>query len=551
MARKTSKINKLLANQEVSSEILTLKREVSFKGLIPLLLFVILFIICGIVLDCLKYQIFSKHNPMGFYLVFAPIIILVPIIIGFIIINGDFNLKLKAFLKGSSDHNILLMVFIYLLSGMFSQLMTTIGASSAIGNLGFKIIPPSILVGGVFIISAVISTAMGTSVGTIVAFGPIAFGMAKEAHINPAMIGGALLCGAMFGDDLSLISDTAIASCRTQNVEPRKRFLFNFKILLIPALIAIVLYFTLTYLKDAQSHAQTWIWWKALLTILPFIIVLISALAGVNVFIVLILGTLMALIIGFSLNQFNYWVLPNSSDLTTNYLPNLSPALMTNGSFDPNGHLLSGVDKFLVAMDAMKNGMINMNEIIFLALFTGGLAGLSELSGGVEWAIQKINKAIKGKKSAQFGIAMLTSVSDIALANNTIAIIIAGPVAKKIRETHQLNKNKIAAFVSIFPAVFQGLIPYGAQMLMLVGLANSYVDATTPAISFLDVWTYSWYLYLLFAFAMLFIIFSSWERILTYPFGTKFKQFWLKILRINKKQQASKEEDSKKSNPND
>ena len=248
MARKTSKINKLLANQEVNSEILTLKTGSFFKGLIPLLLFVGLWI----VLNCLKYQFFFKHNPMEFYLVFAPIII------GFII-NGDFNLKLKTFLKGSSDHNILLMVFIYLLSGMFLQLMTTlmttIGASSTIGYLGFKIIPPNILVGGVFIISAIISTTMGTSVGKIVAFGPIALVMAKEVHINPAMIRGALLCGAMFGDDLSLISDTAIAFCRTQDVEPSKRFLVNFKILLIPALIAIVLYFTLTYLKDAQSHA--------------------------------------------------------------------------------------------------------------------------------------------------------------------------------------------------------------------------------------------------------------------------------------------------------
>lgn len=227
MPKKQKKVEKLLQEQTLTTNLLDLKKEVSFRDLVPLLLFVILFILVGIILDIFKQEIFSKNNPMGFYLIFAPIIILIPTIIGFLIIKGNFTTKLNAFLKGSADQNILIMVFIYLLSGSFAQLMNTIGASSAIAFLGFKVIPPAILVGGVFLISAIISTAMGTSVGTIVAFGPIAFGMAAQANLNLAMVGGALLCGAMFGDDLSVISDTAIASCRTQDVTPQSRFLFN------------------------------------------------------------------------------------------------------------------------------------------------------------------------------------------------------------------------------------------------------------------------------------------------------------------------------------
>ena len=529
MKKKQKKVEKLLQEQTLTTNLLDLKKEVSFRGLVPLLLFVMLFILVGIILDIFKKEIFSKNNPMGFYLIFAPIIILIPTIIGFLIIKGNFTTKLNAFLKGSADQNILIMVFIYLLSGSFAQLMNTIGASSAIRNIGFKVIPPAILVGGVFLISAVISTAMGTSVGTIVAFGPIAFGMASQANLNLAMIGGALLCGAMFGDDLSIISDTAIASCRTQDVTPQSRFLFNWKILLFAAIITIILFFTVTYVKDAKVNSETWIWWRALLTILPFLVVLVVALCGVNVFIVLISGIFCAIIVGFSLSQFNQWVTA-TGDLTSSYLPSLTPARMLNGNLNPTGHLLSGLDKFLVATDAIKSGMLSMAEIAFLALFTGGLAGLSELSGGLEWATAKINQRIKGKKSAQFGIATLTSVADIALANNTIAIIVVGPMVKEIRQKYDLNKNKVAAFVSIFPAVFQGLIPYGAQMLILVSMANNYVGVNQMTISFLDVWKYAWYLYLLFFSAIIFITFNRLERYLT-------ASWWKGITKIFRKKQ--------------
>ncbi len=268
-----------------------------------------------------------------------------------------------------------------------------------------------------------------------------------------------------------------------------------------------------------------------MLTILPFLVVLVVALCGVNVFIVLISGIFCAIIIGFSLSQFNQWVTA-TGDLTSSYLPSLTPARMLNGNLNPNGHLLSGLDKFLVATDAIKSGMLSMAEIAFLALFTGGLAGLSELSGGLEWETAKINQRIKGKKSAQFGIATLTSVADIALANNTIAIaiiIVVGPMVKEICQKYDLNKNKVAAFVSIFPAVFQGLIPYGAQMLILVSMANNYVGVNQMTISFLDVWKYAWYLYLLFFSAIIFITFNRLERYLTASWWKGItKIFWKK-----------------------
>ncbi|WP_425380542.1 hypothetical protein [Spiroplasma endosymbiont of Stenodema calcarata] len=171
------------------------------------------------------------------------------------------------------------------------------------------------------------------------------------------------------------------------------------------AIITIILFFTITYVKDAKVHNEIWIWWRTLLTILPFIIVLAVALSGVNVFIVLISGIFSAIIIGFSLSQFNQWV-TTTGELTSSYLPTLTPARMLNGVLNPSGHLLSWIDKFLVATEAIKTGMLSMAEIAFLALFTGGLAGLSELSGGLEWATAKINQKIKGKKVRNLGLQL-------------------------------------------------------------------------------------------------------------------------------------------------
>lgn len=304
-------------------------------------------------------------------------------------------------------------------------------------------IPPQYITAGIFIITSFISTATGTSVGAIVAIAPIALELSTKANVPLAIILSAVMSGAMFGDDLSMISDTTIAATRTQGCLMKDKFKANISIAIPAAVLALILFLVFgrpETIVTAQYYDYS------IIKILPYIFVLVLSLLGINVFIVLTGGILFSGIVGIMTDSFTW--LQFTKEIYT--------------------------------------GFINMNEIFILSLLTGGLATMVTKAGGVEWILQKIQKMITGKKSAQFGIGILVALTDFAVANNTVAIIINGPLAKKISEEHKLDNRRVAGILGIFSCIAQGIIPYGAQMLILIGFTKG---ALTP----FDVIPLLWY----------------------------------------------------------
>lgn len=304
-------------------------------------------------------------------------------------------------------------------------------------------IPPQYITAGIFIITSFISTATGTSVGAIVAIAPIALELSTKANVPLAIILSAVMSGAMFGDDLSMISDTTIAATRTQGCLMKDKFKANISIAIPAAVLALILFLVFgrpETIVTAQYYDYS------IIKILPYIFVLVLSLLGINVFIVLTGGILFSGIVGIMTDSFTW--LQFTKEIYT--------------------------------------GFINMNEIFILSLLTGGLATMVTKAGGVEWILHKIQKMITGKKSAQFGIGILVALTDFAVANNTVAIIINGPLAKKISEEHKLDNRRVAGILGIFSCIAQGIIPYGAQMLILIGFTKG---ALTP----FDVIPLLWY----------------------------------------------------------
>lgn len=335
------------------------------------------------------------------------------------------------------------MCIIYLLAGAFAGVSKAMGGVESTANLGLTFIPPQYITAGIFIITSFISTATGTSVGAIVAIAPIALELSTKANVPLAIILSAVMSGAMFGDDLSMISDTTIAATRTQGCLMKDKFKANISIAIPAAVLALILFLVFgrpETIVTAQYYDYS------IIKILPYIFVLVLSLLGINVFIVLTGGILFSGIVGIMTDSFTW--LQFTKEIYT--------------------------------------GFINMNEIFILSLLTGGLATMVTKAGGVEWILHKIQKMITGKKSAQFGIGILVALTDFAVANNTVAIIINGPLAKKISEEHKLDNRRVAGILGIFSCIAQGIIPYGAQMLILIGFTKG---ALTP----FDVIPLLWY----------------------------------------------------------
>lgn len=288
-------------------------------------------------------------------------------------------------------------------------------------NFGLSIIPPGLILPGIFIIAAFVATAMGTSMGTIAAVAPIAADMAVKAHLPLAVAVGAVVGGAMFGDNLSMISDTTIAATRTQGCAMKDKFIMNFKIALPAALLTIILMIIFGVSGQIPAGLQ-----YNVLKIFPYLAVLILALVGMNVFLVLILGILLAGVIG-----------------------------LADGSFT----LIGFTQKIY-------EGFGSMQEIFILSLLIGGLAALITKEGGIDYLLDAIRRRIKSVKGAELGIGALVSVADICTANNTVAIVITGPMAKKISDENGVDPRRSASMLDIFSCVWQGIIPYGAQLLL-------------------------------------------------------------------------------------
>ena len=336
--------------------------------------------------------------------------------------------KMNIFCKGAGDSNIILMVIIFLLAGAFSSIAKAMGGVDSTVNLSLSILPSNLLVTGLFIIGCFISVSMGTSVGTIAALAPIGLGISEKTGIPVALVMGAVVGGAMFGDNLSMISDTTIAAVRTQGCELKDKFKVNFLIVLPAAIITAIL---LTVVTSGYSTTLNDNYNYELIKVLPYLLVLVGALCGVNVFALLGSGIIFASIVG----------------------------LLTN-SFDIFG-----------LIEAISGGISGMYELSLLAITIGGVVSLIKFNGGIDYVLYFITSKINSKKGAEFGIAALVSVIDLCTANNTIAIVAAGPLAKDIADKYDIDKRKTASILDIFSSCWQGIIPYGAQLLTAAGVA--------------------------------------------------------------------------------
>ena len=385
-------------------------------ALVPFVVFLILFIGSGIVLD-------------DFYA--FPVIVAITISsIVAILMNRKETLakKIDIFNKGAGNSNVMLMVLIFLLAGAFSETAKGMGAIDATVNFALSVVPQNLLVVGLFIIACFISLAMGTSVGTIVALAPIGLGIGEQTDISLPLLMATIIGGAMFGDNLSFISDTTIASVRSQGAEMKDKFKVNFLIVLPAAIVTCIIIAVLTIDTSAQVQYASFEWYK----IVPYIFVIVFALIGLNVFTVLASGIALAGVIG----------------------------------------LIDGSYSVMSFVQAIGTGMSGMFEMAFLAILIGGMVEVIRYNGGIDFIVHIATRKIKSKRDAEFAMAGLVSLTDLSTANNTIAIMTAGPLAKNIAEQYDIEPRKSASIIDIFSCVVQGIIPYGAQFLVAASVAG-------------------------------------------------------------------------------
>lgn len=348
-----------------------------------------------------------------------------------------FQEKVAIISKGIGEENIVTMCLIFLAAGAFSGSIKAAGGVESTVNLGLSIMPSSIAVVGLFIIGCFISISMGTSVGTITAMAPIGVGIAEKTGIPLPICMGAIVCGAMFGDNLSMISDTTIAAVRTQGCEMKDKFRENFFIVLPAAVITAVIFFIIARgnagIIDDDLSFQ-------IIKVIPYLVVLIGALIGINVFIVLITGTVLSLIVGV------------------------------------------GTGAFAVSemFQKMGDGITGMYDITVISIIVAAIVALVKEHGGIEYILNVIKKRINGERGGEFGISILALLVDCCTANNTVAIVMAGPIAKEISEEFKVSPKRSASLLDIFASVGQGMIPYGAQLLAAASLSGLTPIAIMP-----------------------------------------------------------------------
>ena len=422
--------------------------KISAKALIPFLIFIALYLITGLILQV-------RGVEMAFYQLPAPIAVFVAIIAAFFLFEGSIEDKFDTLVSGCGDSNIIIMCLIYLLAGAFSSLAKASGGVDSVVNLGLSFIPSGFLTAGVFLIASFISIATGSSVGTITALGPIAVGLADTSGISLAQMLGTLVGGAMFGDNLSIISDTTIAATRSQGCDMKDKFKMNAKIA-IPAAILTMILLLIFASPETKTHPTDLTY--DLLSIIPYLFVLIVALMGVNVFVVLT-GAI-----------------------------GLSSALL----------LLKG-SSIIDISQIIWEGFTGMFEIFLLSMLIGGLSKMVADEGGINWIISKIKIFAKGVRSGELGIGALVSLADICVANNTVAIIISGPIAKKMSREFGIDPRRSASLLDTFSCVFQGIIPYSAQVL----IAASF---TGGALAPFELIPFFWYQFILGILALISIL---------------------------------------------
>lgn len=391
--------------------------------------------------------------------------VLVPGLIASIVAIGfnykkTFNENLNIFCKGAGDNNIILMCFIFVLAGAFAEVAKTMGAVESTVNLGLSILPSNVLIAGLFLISSFIAISLGTSMGTIAAMVPIALGIADKTGINLPLVVGSVVGGAMFGDNLSMISDTTIAATKTQGCDMKDKFKTNFKVVLPAAIITIILYSFLGRGTGTIVGSNEY----ELIKVIPYVGILVAALFGVNVILVLTGGIVLAGGIG----------------------------------------IFTGSMTIQLLFDSISKGIAGMSELIIISLMIGGIVELIKENGGIDYILGTITRRIKTKKGAELGIGALVSLIDVCTANNTIAILTVGPIAKDISDEYQLEPRRVAGILDMFSCAFQGVIPYGAQLLSAASLV---------AISPFSIMKYLFYPYLMGISAIIFIVIFSHRKI--------------------------------------
>lgn len=344
--------------------------------------------------------------------------------------STKFSLKerIDIYGQGASTPNLLLMLWIYVLAGAFSQSAKGMGSIDTTVNLALNILPPSMILPGLFVTACFISISIGTSVGTVVTLVPIAAGIATQTNSNVALLTAVIVGGAYFGDNLSFISDTTVVATQTQGVRMKDKFKVNLMIVVPAVVVVLAVYAFMGFGMQAPTHVgQT-----DLFKVIPYLAVLVTAVCGLNVMAVLVLGIALCGIIG-----------------------------VLGGSYDFYGWL-----------NALGNGIVGMGELIIIAMMAGGMLEIIKVNGGIDYIIEKLSGRIRGKRGAEFSIAALVSLVNLCTANNTVAILTVGNIAKQISEKFGIDPRKTASILDTFSCTIQGIIPYGVQILLAAGLAH-------------------------------------------------------------------------------
>lgn len=446
-------INKYNKTDEMRQPMIYKQRDKGGLALLPFIIFIVIYLGAGIYFQHLGVK-------MAFYQFPSVTAMFLAVIAAFCMGDEGLTFKFGVFSRGAGNENVMTMLMIYILAGAFSAVAAAMGGRDSVVNLGISLIPVQFLTVGMFIISAFMGTATGTSMGTVASIVPIAAGVAVKSGISEPLMVVACVGGAMFSDNLSMISDTTIAVTRTQGCELKDKFRVNFRVnfrIALPAALLTIGIFLFTGRPDSVPDIQNLNY--NLLAVIPYVTVFGLALLGANVFLVLTSGIFLAGFIGIA-----------SSDMTVI-------------SFAQN----------------IWEGFTSMNEAFFLALFCGGISELISYYGGIDWLINKFNHMIRGSRSAQLCIAALVSIVDCATANNTVAIIITGGVAKNIADEYHVDSRISASLLDIFSCVLQGIIPYGAQLLTAAALASQ----NGAMLSSIEIIPHMWYCWLLGLFGLL------------------------------------------------
>lgn len=389
------------------------------KGILalsPLIVFVVLYLVTSVV-------------ARDFYKVPITVAFLISSIYAVIVTGkGTLNDRVNAFCKGAGTPNIMLMLIIFILAGAFASTAKGMGSIDATVTLTLSILPKSMILAGLFVASCFISLSIGTSVGTIVALVPIAAGLATQTGSNVAFLTAIVVGGAFFGDNLSFISDTTIMATKTQGCKMSDKFKANIYIVLPAAITVLCVYIIMGQNTGQPTNMHAINPWK----VMPYLIVLATAVAGMNVMAVLTLGIVICAVIG-----------------------------IIDGSYD-----------IYSLMGAMGEGILGMSELIIVTMLAAGLLEMISKAGGIQYIIEKMTRHIHGKRGAELSMGSLVALVGICTANNTIAILTVGDISRQIAEKYGIDPRKAASILDTYSCFMQGMIPYGAQMLIAAGLAE-------------------------------------------------------------------------------